>query len=68
MANIRDAATNPQEWWNPVWYIGMITLAAVVIFTRLSRSNIFWIISASIYGIYLVVAFVLICYAGYKVR
>jgi len=57
---------DPKDWWNPVWYISMITLAALVIFSRMGRSNIFWIITASIYGIYLFIALVLIFYAGHK--
>jgi len=65
---ITGEALHPEEWWNPVWYILLITVAAVLVLSRVARTNTFWIVSISLDMVYWVMALALICYGGWLKR
>jgi hypothetical protein len=39
-------ALDPQKWWNPVFYLTLVTFAAIIAMTRVGRNGNFWITCA----------------------
>jgi len=61
-------AKDPQEWWNPVFYLTLITAALVLVVTRAGRTNSFWIGATVLYMLFVIVAFVMLIMGGVKNR
>lgn len=48
---------DPKKWWEPVFYLAIIGLVAILCITRVARNGAFWIIAGA-----LNVAMILIVY------
>lgn len=41
-------ALNPQKWWEPVFYVSLVSFVAILTMTRIARNNMFWTLAGAL--------------------
>jgi amino acid transporter len=59
---------DPKSWWEPVFYLALIGVVAILCLTRVSRKGTFWIVAAGFNIAVMVLVYVLIIASGAKIR
>lgn len=58
----------PQDWWNPVFYLALVSFVAILTMTRVARNGVFWMFAGAFNLAVAFLCFVMLLVVAQKTR